>query len=239
MPRLHVLTNKNQADPERLGEAIAIVVDVIFATTGIALALERGAADVVPTADPESARAQARTLAPHSFVLAGEQDGKAIPGFIEPWPSELMHADLAGKRIVYSTTNGTVALNLAARASLVLAAAPVNAKAVADYVYAQHRGRDVVLICAGSGPAFSLEDFYGAGCIASHLAAHGADFKLSDAANAARLLHDGAPANDCVADTYAGRMMAALGLGEDLQLCSQQSIFGAVPVFAGGRITRA
>lgn len=239
MSRLHVLTNKSQAESQRLAGAVAVVVDVVFATTGIAIALEHGAADVVPTTDPAAARAHARALPPGSFMLAGEQHGMPIPGFVEPWPSELLRADLAGKRLVYSSTNGTVALNLAAHASLVLAAAPVNAHAVADYVHAHHDGRDVVVICAGSGAAFSLEDFYGAGCLASHILARGAGFQLSDAANAARLLYGGASVSDCIEETYAGRLMIEQGRVEDVRFCGRQSIFRAVPVFADGRITRA
>ena len=173
MPRLHVLTNKTYADPARLADVVAIVVDVVFATTGIAVLLERGASDVLPTLAPDAARAVAAELAPGSFVLAGEQDGDPIPGFAEPWPLQLLDTDFAGRRVVYSTTNGTVALNMAASAAVVLAGALVNGRAVADYACEHLAGRDVVLICAGSGTSFSLEDFYGAGYIASLLAASG------------------------------------------------------------------
>ncbi len=238
MPHVHVLTSKVQADPERLAQVVVIVIDVIFATTGIAIALDRGAAEVVPTPDPETARAHAQALSPGSFLLVGEQEGELIEGFAEPWPTSLLNADLAGKRIVYSTTNGTVALYRAARASLVLAAAPVNAQAVVAHVVEHHRGRDILLLCAGSGAAFSLEDFYGAGCVASLLAAGGGEFELSDAANAARLLYENAASEDCIVNTYAGRMMMGRGHGADLRFCGRQSILGVVPVFADGRITR-
>lgn len=239
MPHVHVLTSKTQADPERLARVVAIVVDVIFATTGIAIALDRGAADIVPASDPDAARCHAQRLAPGSFLLVGEQEGELIEGFAEPWPTALLQADLAGKRIVYSTTNGTVALNRVACADLVLAAAPVNAGAVAKHVVEHHRGRNIVLLCAGSGSAFSLEDFYGAGCIASLLAAAGTAFELSDAANAARLLYENVASADCIDATYAGRMMLGQGRGADLRLCRRQSILDVVPVCVDGRITRA
>ncbi len=238
MPRIHVLTNKIYADPERLAGAIAIVVDILFATTGIAIALERGARDVIPTADPEEARRQAGRLCAGTYVLAGEQDGEPIPGFTVPWPHHLLRENLSGKQLVYSTTNGTVALHLATRADIVLAMALVNGKAVADYTCAHHLERDIVLICAGSGPSFSLEDFYGAGYFVSLLARSGKGFELSDAARAAQLLHEGAQGAECVENTYAGRMMAAHGLSEDLRFCQQKSIFAAVPLFKDGRITR-
>lgn len=227
------------AEPERLAGEIAIVVDIVFATTGIAIALERGARDVIPTVDPEAARRHAEHLPAGSCLLAGEQDGMPIPGFMAPWPHRLLQEDLMGKRLVYSTTNGTVALHLAAHADLVLAMSLVNGKAVADYTCAHHLGRDVVLVCAGSGPSFSLEDFYGAGYLVSLLVGSGIAYQLSDAARAALLLHEGAPSAEGVENTFAGRMMAAHGLSEDLRFCQRKSIFTAVPLFKDGRITPA
>jgi len=238
MPKVHVLTNRMHADPNRLADAVAVVVDIVFATTSIAIALERGARDVVPMIDPEAARLFAGTLPPGSFVLAGEQDGSLLPGFTEPWPSVLLRRELSGKRLVYSTTNGTVALRMVANSGLVLATALVNASAVARYVCEKHDGRDIVLICAGTGSGFSLEDFYGAGYFVSLLVDSGIDFRLTDAARAAQLVHDRGGKIDCIQETYAGRSVAALGLSADLALCGEKSIFSAVPVFREGRITR-
>lgn len=238
MPRLHVLTNKMYTDPARLVGGIAIVVDILFATTGIAIALERGAREVIPTADPESARNCAERLVPGSVLLAGEQDGLPIPGFTPPWPHRLLREELSDKRVVYSTTNGTVALHLAEGADLVVAAAIINAEAVARYIRANHFGRDIVLICAGSGHSFSLEDFYGAGCLVSLLVRGGIECRVSDAARAAQLLHESAKSADCVENSYAGRMMAAHGLADDLRFCQQKSTFETVPVFQHGRIIR-
>ncbi len=238
MPKVHVLTHRMHADPNRLTTAVAVVVDIVFATTSIAVALERGACDVVPMIDAESARLFAGTLPPGSFVLAGEQGGSPLPGFTEPWPRVLLRRELSGKRLVYSTTNGTAALGMVASSSLVLAAALVNASAVARYVCAKHDDRDIVLICAGTGSAFSLEDFYGAGYFVSLLAESGIDFRLTDAARAAQLVHDRGGVIDCIQETYAGRKVAALGLSADLTLCGEKSIFSAVPVFRDGRITR-
>ena len=101
MPKVHVLTNKMHADPSRLADAVAVVVDIVFATTSIAIALERGAREVVPMIDAESARLLAGTLPSGSFVLAGERDGSPLPGFTEPWPRVLLRHELAGKRLVY------------------------------------------------------------------------------------------------------------------------------------------
>lgn len=239
MPRVHVLTSKDCARPERLRSVIAVVVDAIFATTGIAVMIERGAAQIVPMTDAGAALSAASEYREDEVVLVGEKDGESIPGFLEPWPIDLLARDLRGKTILYTTTNGTIALKRAATASLVLAASPVNAHAVADHIRRHHENRSIVLICAGSGSAFSLEDFYGVGCVASHLAAFGESFVLSDAANAARLLHDNTPAHECIFETYAGRMMSARGRNDDLTLVTGENAFDVIPVYANGRIRNA
>ena len=151
----------------------------------------------------------------------------------------LLQQDFAGKTLVYSTTNGTVALNMAASADLVLAAALVNGAAVVDYACRHHAGRDIVLVCAGSGVEFNLEDFYGAGYLVSLLATSGIKFRFTDAARAAWLLHDRAGPAECLVDTRVGRLMQSLHLDGDVTYCAQKSIFTGVPVFRDGHIRRA
>ncbi len=238
MSRVHVLTHRAQADPDRLADAVVLVVDLVFATSGIAVAIERGAAEVIPTVDLEAARDHARHLPRRDTLLLGERDGAPVEGFLAPWPLALMSADLRGKRLVYSTTNGTVALAAACGAGLTLAASMLNAQAVADYARTHAAGRDILVLCAGSGSSFSLEDFYGAGCLVAQLTRGDSPFAPSDAARAARLLYEGGPARACVEEGYAGRVMLAQGLGADLEFCRQESVFTAVPVYAGGRIVR-
>ncbi len=235
MPVIHVLTNRAQTEQWRLTEAVAIVIDVLFATSCIAIALDHAASEILPALDVESARVFALALAPGTWVLAGERDGLPVPGFLEPWPHRLIQEDLRGKTLVYSTTNGTVALQMAIGAAAVYTGALVNGQAVAEHVCKNHNGRDVVLVCAGVGTSFALEDFYGAGYLASQLEAR-ASFRLTDIARAAVLLHDRAEAAECVFDTYTGRMLNGCGLGDDLKVCARKGTLEVVPVFRDGRI---
>ena len=238
MPLIHVLTNRAQTEQRRLTEAVAIVIDVLFATSCIAIALEQAASEIVPALDAESARDFALALAPGTFLLAGERDGLPVPGFLEPWPHRLIQENLRGKTLVYSTTNGTAALQMAIGAAAVYTGALVNGQAVAEHVCKHHDGRDVVLVCAGVGTSFALEDFYGAGYLASLLEAR-ASFRLTDVARAAKLLHDRAEVTECVFDTFTGRMLNGRGLGDDLTVCARKSTVEVVPVFRDGRIRPA
>lgn len=238
MPLIHVLTNRHQTDPSRLADAVAIVIDVLFATSWIAIALDCAASEIVPTRGPDAAQDQVRSMDPGTYCLAAEQDGRPVPGFLDPWPHRLRRRDIQGKTLVYSTTNGTAALQMTAGAAAVYTGALVNGRAVSEHVCANHRDRDVVLICAGVGTGFALEDFYGAGYIASLLEAQ-ASFRMTDIARAAQLLHDRAGVAECVFDTFTGRMLKERGLEADMSMCARKSTVGVAPLFRDGRIHAA
>jgi 2-phosphosulfolactate phosphatase len=240
IPVIHVLTNRSQLEAIRMPGTVAIVVDVLLATTGITIALQRGAAAVIPTLNAQEALTCARSLPIDSVVLVGELNSEPIEGFIAPWPQVLMAADLAGKTVVYSTTNGTVALRMAAQADLVIAASLINGAATAEYVLAHGGDRNVVLVCAGNGPAFSLEDFYGVGCVASLLAARGgARYEFTDAALAARLLHDRTTPIDCLTNSRTGRHLAKLRMEDETAISARESTYSVVPVLRNGRLVSA
>ncbi len=235
--RLHVLMKKEELDAERLPGKVVIVLDVLFATTTIAAALDAGASEVVPTLDGEAARRAALGRAEGSFVLAGELRAETIAGFAHPTPLALgRHAPLAGKALIYSTTNGTVALAKAALAAHVYAAALVNARAVVAFVRERHREETVLLVCSGSVENFNLEDFYGAGHLAGLFAAAGAAMDLSDAALAARKLHDGTTALECLRESRVGRMMLERGLDDEVAYAATKDRLDVVPRLEGSRL---
>ena len=140
------------------------------------------------------ARALRRRAAPKAATSCrASSRPRPSPGFAHPTPLALTRSSaLAGKALIYSTTNGTVALAKSASASQVYAAALVNARAVVEHVQNQHPGDTVLLVCAGSMENFNLEDFYGAGHLVTALRGSAARaVELSDAALAAKKLHDG------------------------------------------------
>jgi 2-phosphosulfolactate phosphatase len=234
MARIHVLLKKEELDGERLPGKVVIVLDVLFATSSIAAALAHGAAEVIPAVDGASALAEARLRPAGSYVLAGELNAVTLDGFTAPTPLALLREDVASKALIYSTTNGTVALSRASDADQIYAAALVNGEAVVDHL--STLGEQTLLIaCAGSADRFNLEDFYGAGYLVSLFARRGGhDF--SDAALAAQLLHDRADAFDTLARSRIGRMMLGLGLEHEVRFAAQKSCFTVVPRLEGGRL---
>jgi len=234
--KLHVLVKKEELDGQRLPGKVVVVLDVLFATTSIAAALAHGATEVIPALDGETARAVAAGLPAGSFLLAGEYGAETLPGFANPTPLALLDLPLAGKALVYSTTNGTVAIHKAAGAARVYAAALCNGAAVVDRVLARAEAETVLLVCSGSVDSFNLEDFYGAGHLVSHFTRRNSGLELSDSARAARMLHDGADAMACLSASRVGRMMRERGLEREVEWAARKDHLAVVPELRGGRI---
>jgi 2-phosphosulfolactate phosphatase len=237
--KLHVLTRKEELDGYRLPGKVVVVLDVLFATTSIAAALAHGATEVIPALDGEAARAVAATRPPGSFVLAGELDAETLPGFSHPTPLALLELPLRGRALVYSTTNGTVAVNKAAGATRVYAAALANGAAMVDHLVRRSAGETILLVCAGSANSFNLEDFYGAGYLVSLFTRIGRDLELSDAALAALLLHDGGDALACLSRGRVGRLMLERGLRHEVEYAARKDHLSVIPELRAGRLVAA
>ncbi|OFZ87723.1 MAG: hypothetical protein A2V78_08880 [Betaproteobacteria bacterium RBG_16_64_18] len=230
--KIHVLTKKEELDTVRLAGKVAVVLDVLFATSTMVTALARGATAVVPVPDEAAARAVAAGLAPGSFVMAGELYAKTIEGFAPPTPLALVEHGIAGRRLVYSTTNGTVAMNACAAAAEVevYCGALLNGRALVERLVTAHRDQTVLLICAGSMNNFNFEDFYGAGYLVDLLAARlGEHADFSDAARAARALYLNGDPEPSLLGCRVGRMMAERGLEHEVRYAAQLSTLDVVP----------
>ena len=237
--KLHVLTKKEELDGQRLPGKVVIVLDVLFATSSIAAALAHGATEVIPTLDGDAARAVAASRPAGSFVLAGEYGAETLPGFANPTPLALMGEPLRGRALVYSTTNGTVAVHKAAGAARIYTAALCNGAAVAEHVIARAEGETVLLVCSGSVDAFNLEDFYGAGHLVSHFTRRRPGWELSDTALAAAILHDGSDALSCLSRGRVGRMMRERGLEREVEWAARKDHLAVVPELRGGSLVSA
>jgi len=235
--RIHVLTKKEELDGVRIPGKVIVVLDILFATTTMVTALAHGATDIVPVLDEAAARTFGKDLAPGSFVLAGELYAETLRGFAHPAPLSLLEHGVEGKTVVYSTTNGTVAMTQAAAASRVYCGALLNARAIVERIVEQHARQTVLIVCSGSGNNFNFEDFYGAGYFVERFAellGSAADF--SDAAKAARMVYRNARAPEALLDCRVGRMMVAKGLAREVEFACRLDELPVVPVLESGRV---
>jgi 2-phosphosulfolactate phosphatase len=207
---------------EETSARVAIVVDVLRATSSIAQALASGYERVLCCAEIEEARALRRDLGDEA-VVGGERNAVVIEGFdVGASPREFAQPPRA-KTLVLTTTNGTRAiLSAVSRCEVVLLGSLLNLSAVART--AREAGGDVAIICSGFKGAFALDDAYCAGRI---VAALGGDCK--DAAIAAEVIANTWP------DPLEGlnaRTYGPPGLEADIEFCAQVDLLDVTPVFS-------
>lgn len=247
--RIHVLSRREELDHERLPGRVAIVLDVLFATTTIVTALAHGARAVVPVVDGAAAQRAAQAYAPEDRVLAGEHMAVTIEGFVSPLPMTLVAHGVRDKTVIYSTTNGTVALKGAAGADYVYAAALVNGRATAEHVIRAHPGKTLLIVCSGSVSNMNIEDLYGAGYLVELMSQilgeklnegnegnEGAD--LSDAARVARALYRNAGPEESLLGCRVGRMASRRGDESEVRHAAQLSVFDLVAQLKDGKVVR-
>ncbi|MBI3526177.1 MAG: 2-phosphosulfolactate phosphatase [Betaproteobacteria bacterium] len=232
MSKIHVLLKKEELDNERLDGKVVVVLDILFATSSIVAAFAHGVASVIPALDGAAAQAEAHKHAVGSTVLSGELNAETLPGFVHPTPLALLREEIAGRTLIYSTTNGTVALQKSRGAAHIYAAALLNGAAVVEHIARTHPGNTVLLVCSGSADNFNLEDFYGAGYLVSLFRHAGGDYDFSDAALAAELLHNQCDAEDCLRSARVGRMMLARQLDQEIHFVAQKSCYAVIPKLA-------
>ncbi len=240
MQKIHVLLKKEELDAQRLEGKVVVVLDILFATSSIVTALAHGATEVIPTLDGRAAQEAAKDYPAGSYVLSGELNADTLPGFVHPTPQALLTEGVAGRRLIYCTTNGTVALAKSQGAAHVYAAALLNGRAVVEHIVANHPESTILIVCSGSADNFNLEDFYGAGYLVSlfhrHLLANSTSADYSDAALAAELLHDHCDGLDALRRARVGRMMLARKLDTEVAFAAQESCFDVVPLLQDGAL---
>lgn len=233
------LPEELETDPPR-GRA-AIVVDVIRATTSIATALAAGAERVIPVPTVEEAREEAARDG--GALLCGERRGLPPDGFdLGNAPGEFERGTVAGRALVFTTTNGTAAIEAARAAgvgSLRLGCFR-NAGAVARRTAedASAAGVGVAIVCAGRRGRVSMDDAWCAGHLVERLVPTVAEAALTDGARAAQALSArlGSPTVAGLAGTAAGRALHAIGRGADLTVCAGLDDLEVVPVWRDGAL---
>lgn len=141
---------------------VNVAIDVIRAFTTTEVALDAGATRVVLVARVDQAR-QLRD--PPKTLIAGERDAIKLDGFdLGNSPAELAEADLDGRELVLTTTNGVPAALAAMGAEHVFVCGLSGARALADHLRRSVEPGLVHLICsrADSDEDFACTDYLAA-----------------------------------------------------------------------------
>ncbi|MBN2521946.1 MAG: 2-phosphosulfolactate phosphatase [Bacteroidales bacterium] len=145
----------------RNDDAVVVIVDILRATSAICTAFMNGAKKIIPVATLE----EAQDYKNRGYLVAAERDG-IVRDFADfgNSPYNFTPNRVKGKEIVYSTTNGTNTIMMAAHSHEVLIGSYLNHKALVDHVH--HKKHDLLILCAGWKNKFNLEDTLFAGALA-------------------------------------------------------------------------
>lgn len=167
MHTLNVYALPHLATAEDLAGSLAVVIDVLRATTTIVHALEAGATEVIPCLEVDDARRLAADFSDPEAVLGGERQAVRIEGFdLGNSPAEYTPYSVGGRPVVITTTNGTRAILATRPAERVLMGAFVNASALCARLLDAEK---ISLVCAGTGGEYSRDDVLLAGLLVDRL----------------------------------------------------------------------
>jgi 2-phosphosulfolactate phosphatase len=220
---------------------VVAVIDVLRATTSIAVALANGAKTVIPVEDVDEAMTRAKQFDRAEVKTAGERKMLPIPGFdLGNSPREFSAESVGGCTVIITTTNGTRALMALQGARDIVVASYVNHSAVSAMLRAASRSNDILIVCAGTEGHFSLEDAACAGRYVRSITQGNASIMVNDAAHACALIDGryGDNISEIFKDSSHGSALAAAGFGEDLVACAQLDSHPVVPVYQDRQITR-
>ena len=240
--RLDVFFGAREAAPGDPAGRVVAVIDVLRASTSIAVALANGARAVVPLDTSEEVVTRARTFARSEVRLAGEQKMLRIPGFdFGNSPREFTAEAVGGKTVLICTTNGTRTMTAVQGARDVVVASYVNFTAVLTLLRTALRGgADVAIVCAGGNRQFSLEDAACAGRYVHHVTKRLSSVELNDAALAASLIDRkyGDDLTRLFLTSTHGQALRDAGFADDLAVCADVDAYGVVPLYHERQITR-
>ena len=239
--RLDVLFGVQQLTPQDVQGRVVAVIDVLRASTTIAVALSNGARAIIPMESPDDAVTRSKQFERGAVRLAGERRMLKMDGFdLGNSPAEHTREAVEGKTVLLSTTNGTKALLAVQGARDVVVASYVNLSAVSTMLRTALRGgADITLVCAGQDRQFGLEDAACAGRYVHAVSKRLAGLDTNDAAYAAMLI-DRKFGDNLVRlfNTAAhGRALTAAGFGDDLVACAAVDSYPVIPVYQDRQIT--
>jgi len=168
-------------------DAIVVVTDILRASSAIVTAFMNGVERIIPVGTLE----EAKDYKEKGYMVAAERDG-IVRDFADfgNSPYNFTPEQVNGRQIVYSTTNGTNAIQLASSGSQVLIGAYLNISALARHIIEE--GRDLLVLCAGWKNKFNLEDTLFAGALTEMVLEDDRFYTICDATLGAMDLYDAA-----------------------------------------------
>ena len=216
------------------GKSTVVVVDLLRATSVISTAFMEGVEAIIPVQTLDEALAYKGI---EGFIVAAERNAKPIEGFdYGNSPFHYINADVAGKTLVLTTTNGTKAI-YNAREHKVITASYINIDAVAEHLIAENN--DVIILCSGWKGVFNLEDPIFAGSLAKLLLESDKYESNCDSMFASIQLLKSANGDlfNYLSDSSNRRRLKSLNMEDDTRFCLSPPVKSdIIPILKGDKL---
>lgn len=215
-----------------------VIIDVLRASSTIVSALQNGAREVIPVASVEFAVKVSGGMFSGQTLLGGERNTKKVEGFaLGNSPLEYSPEIVTGKTIILYTTNGSKAVVKAKFSENLFICSFLNLSSLAKHLV--ELNKDFVIVCAGKGNTFSMEDVVCAGKLISEVqklkqnSGTDEDIEITDSGRAAQTLNKSFGKNllKMLKETEHGKILLENGFENDLKYCSKLNSSDAIPVF--------
>lgn len=212
-----------------------VAVDILRATTAVCAAFRAGVEEIVPL-DSLDALGKYYKL---GYLRAAERGGKKVDGAeCGNSPTEYLTMNLQGRRMAYSTTNGTVCILRGSDADRTLVGAFSNITALTQRLLDDPQ--DLVILCSGWKNDFSIEDTLFAGALCQRLTDGGVYTTTHDAVQMAIDLWkmcEGDPYGYSLRHASHVRRLVGFGAERDVEFAFRNDTCPVVPVLNEGRLT--
>ncbi|MCS6896056.1 MAG: 2-phosphosulfolactate phosphatase [Bacteroidia bacterium] len=218
----------------RVEDYVVVVIDILRATTSFAVAMDRGISEIRPV---RSLR-ECRRLGREGYLTAAERGAQKVPGFdFGNSPHDFLDIDLTGKKLAFTTTNGTRALWAVRHAKKVVTGAFVNMSVLTTWL--RQQDEPVLLVCSGWKDQVNLEDTLFAGAIATELEG---DFRVNDDATLiAMSLYQMADHRKKYYLEHSAHFerLIELGMQNDVKYSLRRDLHPVLPYYQEGRLINA
>lgn len=227
--KIQVVATARQLSAVPTENKTVVVIDVLRATSVITTALMNGASAVWPVSSAEEAGRLAEKFAPGWAFRCGEREGRKIPGFdLGNSPLEFTKNIVAGKNIILTTTNGTVAIQQSHAASRLYIVSFLNLSFAAMKL-AEFQD-ELLIACSGTNDLFSMDDALCAGMLIDTIS----QFQPLQVDDLGLTLQSFArqPGSlfQKLRNCYHLNYLLSIGYREDVDYCLQTDLFKVLPV---------
>ncbi|ADL41619.1 2-phosphosulfolactate phosphatase [Caldicellulosiruptor obsidiansis OB47] len=230
--KIVTFSHYKDVDEKEIKDSVAVVIDLLRATSVMIWAISNGAEKIIPVESIEEARLFKSVE--ETFILGGERGGLKIEGFdLDNSPLSYKKEVVCGRKIIMTTTNGTRALKRAVMAKRIFLGSFINAQKTAEYILKEALKKDIqkiTIVCAGTEEKFTLEDILCAGYFVDMFKNGLGDVEIDDLSLASFELYkkfENDP-HKILKYSYHYNRLKQLGFEKDLEFCLRKDFVDCI-----------